>query len=714
MLQPALGWSLPGAALQAGSPSSAGASGDTPMAAGSPTRSPGHAAAMSQCRSFGRPDAGAPPSPSNLDGGSPKNVAAWRACWPQQRARGGLGCGAAATTAPAGGDPELPPVTQSRLSKLHHLHREVDASRWCVTIKDLEKFESQVRKAWEQGDIPPNDEFESDGHNDPAIGPTIYQVCEHFIKPATLKAGGMSWALMEHPEGLECDVFATHCWAEGIFEFTSKVKKAWPVDHQARNLYCCFLANPQNGGIEEILENDPRMSPFAKALGKAKHFLVIPNRKVSIYSRLWCVYEAHLAVEFAKERGLKITLPAQVSHEAFLRHSLPGLVLFTAGFALAFFVLAQVYGRLCGPLLWLLASILLSSMVGGLTRRVATPLCRPRIRMGVILASYWSEVLVTGHGLGLAFWHLKGYGMARYDPQMELEVKMGNNRAFEPGEGWACVPLAFSVVILYMSHIARQLNLRIAQHEGGLLKFTSVKAATCTCQRDEARIRAAIRGHGKKIDQVIRILSQAGKYDQELVANVASGMSARHAREGANPFKIFIAVWTWEYWWVTDLAANWHRLACFVVPFVSCLIAWLGWYLFRDHTIFAFDVAYFGGLTYVAASKITSLIWGKGRPDTPMSVETLRMQLVVLAVIVLLSAYHYSGIRKRLWGRGNQKHSAECTGAARFVECDSDSSEDQEEIAEEFSFIECCSSAAGVADSDDYETSGSSSSGPDV
>ena len=37
-------------------------------------------------------------------------------------------------------------------------------------------------------------------------------------KPVTLKAGGMSYALMKHPEGLPCDVFISHAWAEGTMD----------------------------------------------------------------------------------------------------------------------------------------------------------------------------------------------------------------------------------------------------------------------------------------------------------------------------------------------------------------------------------------------------------------------------------------------------------------------------------------------------------------
>ena len=47
----------------------------------------------------------------------------------------------------------------------------------------------------------------------------MYVVNDHFIKPVTAMYGGMSFALMLHPDGLECDVFATHAWMEGGFEF---------------------------------------------------------------------------------------------------------------------------------------------------------------------------------------------------------------------------------------------------------------------------------------------------------------------------------------------------------------------------------------------------------------------------------------------------------------------------------------------------------------
>jgi len=44
-------------------------------------------------------------------------------------------------------------------------------------------------------------------------------VNEYYVKPVTRAAGGMSYALMKHPEGLLCEVFISHAWAEGKLIF---------------------------------------------------------------------------------------------------------------------------------------------------------------------------------------------------------------------------------------------------------------------------------------------------------------------------------------------------------------------------------------------------------------------------------------------------------------------------------------------------------------
>lgn len=183
------------------------------------------------------------------------------------------------------------------------LHESVSPDRWCVTNADLKYLKQQVICAIQQGLIlsasptscDSDDSMRSE--DDVEFGPSIYVVNEQYIKPITAEAGKMSWALMMNPDGLECDIFVSHAWQEGIFEFLSKVLGSWPS--AACNAWCCMLANPQNLNIGSMLQS-PKTSPFALALQASRHVLVVPNRHTSVYCRLWCGYEAYVASEKAK------------------------------------------------------------------------------------------------------------------------------------------------------------------------------------------------------------------------------------------------------------------------------------------------------------------------------------------------------------------------------------------------------------------------------
>ena len=176
------------------------------------------------------------------------------------------------------------------------LHRTVGKHKWCVTLKDLRQFRRLVRHAIADGVIKPTDQDPFDTE-DTSIGPSMYTVNMQYIQPVTAAAGNPSWALMLHPEGLKCDLFITHGWAEGVFEFVDQVVNSWPFG--AKAAYVCFLSNPQNLDIAEMIER-PEDSPFAKALGSASQVLAAPNHKKSIYTRAWCVFEAYLAFSWGK------------------------------------------------------------------------------------------------------------------------------------------------------------------------------------------------------------------------------------------------------------------------------------------------------------------------------------------------------------------------------------------------------------------------------
>ena len=220
----------------------------------------------------------------------------------------------------------------------YDLHQRVPADRWCVTypgspsedVSELREFEvptvygrthcktylgeyvscskapetnpryqdlaflcREVCSALRCGQILPGAEDDASE----AYGPSIYTVNEQYIKPVTQQAGKMSWALMRHRDGLECELFISHAWQEGVFEFLAKVRHSWP--RSVQTAWCCMLANPQNLDISSFLQS-PKTSPFAVALEASKVMLVVPNRHQSVYTRLWCSYEAYLAQEDGK------------------------------------------------------------------------------------------------------------------------------------------------------------------------------------------------------------------------------------------------------------------------------------------------------------------------------------------------------------------------------------------------------------------------------
>ena len=169
------------------------------------------------------------------------------------------------------------------LSQAVELHESVPPERWCITRADLKHLRQEVQEAIQKGEIRPPDDGKDDFEtSDKVFGPSVYTVNTQYLMPVTDRVGKVSWALMMHPDGLDCHLFISHAWQEGIFEFISKVLHSWPST--ALHAWCCMLANPQNLNIGALLEA-PSSSPFALALQASSCVLVVPNRHCSIYTR---------------------------------------------------------------------------------------------------------------------------------------------------------------------------------------------------------------------------------------------------------------------------------------------------------------------------------------------------------------------------------------------------------------------------------------------
>ena len=259
---------------------------------------------------------------------------------------------------------------------------------WCVTRNDLQTFREEVVIALENGTIIPTgrDNFDP---ADRVIGPNMHTVNEQFIKPKTNLAGKMSWALMRNHDGLVCDVFISHAWIEGVFEFVDKVLYSWPYGCHAA--YVCFLSNPQNLDISELV-SDAMESPFAKALQSARYVMVVSNKTDSVYRRIWCVFEVYLAYKqnktifLAKPGRFKMylaTLPWQV-------------VVFILGLASG--VAVQVTGQSDVRLYFALHILFLLSVI---------PVWVMSLRLGMRLAHLFSFV-----GIGLSAFQLGAVAFA--------------------------------------------------------------------------------------------------------------------------------------------------------------------------------------------------------------------------------------------------------------------------------------------------------------
>ena len=90
------------------------------------------------------------------------------------------------------------------------LHESVTPDRWCVTRSDLIYLRQEVWRAIQCGEIRPLDVSDPFLPSDDQYGPNIHTVNTQYIMPVTDEAGKVSWALMRHPDGLDCNLFISH------------------------------------------------------------------------------------------------------------------------------------------------------------------------------------------------------------------------------------------------------------------------------------------------------------------------------------------------------------------------------------------------------------------------------------------------------------------------------------------------------------------------
>jgi len=402
-------------------------------------------------------------------------------------------------------------------------HQTVAMDHWCVTRDDLRKLRSAVQDAIRQGHITPTELDDFDPEDD-RYGPCVHTVNHQLIKPVTHMAGKQSWALMNHPVGLKCDLFITHSWAEGIYEFIDKALNSWP--HRAKHAYCCMLCNPQNLDIGDLIAS-PIESPFAQALGSATHMLVIPNRKESIYCRIWCAYEVYLAYKWRK-------------------------TIFVAHF--------PIKG------LWKELFVALVLALGSLA--VFSSLPHSWILLGVSTCSEQNKKASCGLMNYLLFiCILLGVGLTTLVPP-RLALRCVNYAALVVNSAWFVVLRqigrlsGFVVILIYISLVgfflgseADRMRMVEAIREAENLRrgFTGrCRDAKSTIEEDKESILAEIGDSGAAVDDAIAVLLRAGMSTSSLRNAAKRGVNIKNA--GRFRMSLLIAgISVWSVWGAVGL-----------------------------------------------------------------------------------------------------------------------------------------------------------------
>eukprot|EP00929_Paragymnodinium_shiwhaense_P072586 TRINITY_DN36843_c0_g1_i3.p1 TRINITY_DN36843_c0_g1~~TRINITY_DN36843_c0_g1_i3.p1 ORF type:complete len:834 (-),score=57.36 TRINITY_DN36843_c0_g1_i3:149-2650(-) len=372
--------------------------------------------------------------------------------------------------------PDLP---KGRVGNGRELHSSVPPSHWCVTREDLKHLRLSVKNAIRDGTIVPTarDNFDID---DDSIGPTMYTVNSQFIMPVCAAAGDMSWALMRNRDGIKCDMFITHAWAEGIFEHIDKVLASWP--RGCKGAYLCTLSNPQTDpDIIAHMIATPKTSPFAQALNEAPIMLVVPNRSTSIYKRLWCVYEAFLAYEEGKTI---LTASPPILMSALDRLCIPALCMI-GGVGLTLLVggvlVPGLYGTQLAGIFYLTASIILFVIM------VAIAIARNKKTLRFVLICVGCFVVGVLALVGT------------------VDVRRLGSTAEHFSLLLAAEAFFFASVVDDVLQAAAEL-----QDDELVSGFTRVADAGCSMQHDADAIRAEIGSELAAVDRSVRVLLQSG------------------------------------------------------------------------------------------------------------------------------------------------------------------------------------------------------------
>lgn len=263
-----------------------------------------------------------------------------------------------------------------------------------------------------------------------------------------------------------------------------------------------MLANPQNLDISSFLQS-PKTSPFAVALAASKVMLVVPNRHQSVYTRLWCTYEAYLAQEDGKT--------ILIAHSSNLPQVLRALI---------WLALAAIIGVALGILATFLEARqtftvpALTILAVGFSLLIDNDLLRRIMHFGGVMLCW----ICVAHNFGGVFGEfVEGHYEDEGIPGTVIRLV---HRGY-----WLLASVAFCVMevdrINGRSTISEAEELRQG-YEG------SIQYAKCSQEADAVSIRREIGDQVEKVDHAIHVLMVAGMSTPAL-RDIARSVDIQHA-----------------------------------------------------------------------------------------------------------------------------------------------------------------------------------------
>eukprot|EP01129_Flabellula_baltica_P015738 TRINITY_DN811_c0_g1_i1.p1 TRINITY_DN811_c0_g1~~TRINITY_DN811_c0_g1_i1.p1 ORF type:complete len:314 (-),score=37.68 TRINITY_DN811_c0_g1_i1:77-1018(-) len=195
---------------------------------------------------------------------------------------------------------------------------------WGITLNQFNRFMEACRSDQNQWRVA----SENDPHG-VKVGRYVsaYDLNQFFVQPYT-QGVGRSVALMFNPEGRRCQWMVSHAWGESMDEVQETLNTF--ISNREDVIYFCLFANYQHDDVPGYTVNDQvQIGPFEKVikLPNLKGMLTLHTTTVSIYTRLWCVFELAWALkahEFVRKKNGQVLTP-RVIIPAFSRASLQGV-----------------------------------------------------------------------------------------------------------------------------------------------------------------------------------------------------------------------------------------------------------------------------------------------------------------------------------------------------------------------------------------------------